>query len=58
MGKYVIVTEQFEAFEEFLRNEERERSTTEKYLRDVREFAAWLAGGEAAKERVTAWRSI
>lgn len=56
MGKYVIVTEQFEAFEEYLRNEERERSTTEKYLRDVREFAAWLTGGEAAKERVTAWK--
>ena len=56
MGKYRILSEQFEAFQEYLRDEEREQSTIEKYLRDVREFAAWLSGGEALRERVTAWK--
>ena len=56
MGKYRILSEQFEAFQEYLRDEEREQSTIEKYLRDVREFAMWLAGGEVTKERVAAWK--
>ena len=30
--------------------------TVEKYVRDVRVFAAWLGGREVTKERAAAWR--
>ena len=48
--------EQIGQFEEYLRYEERAKGTVEKYLRDVREFAAFLNGREAVREQTAAWR--
>lgn len=52
-----ILTEQtIREFIIYLQNEERSAATIEKYRRDVREFAAWLDGGEVTKEAVLTWR--
>lgn len=51
-----INREQLIAFEQHLRVEEREPSTIEKYLRDVRAFAAWLDKRPLNKEAVVAWK--
>jgi len=51
-----ITKEQLTAFEDYLRSEEREPATIEKYLRDVRAFAAWLDKGTLNKETVIAWK--
>ena len=42
----------FEAFRQWLLAEEREPATIEKYLREVRAFAAWLDGAQVTKEQV------
>ena len=39
-----LTSEQITAFEEYLRTEEREQTTIEKYLHNIRFFAAWLGG--------------
>ena len=44
--------EQITAFERYLNCEERSRGTVEKYLRDVRQFTAWLDGGPDRKSVV------
>ena len=43
-------------FFRYLREDERESSTIEKYLRDVQTFAAWLDGQPVCKEQVTRWK--
>lgn len=40
----------------WLRREERSPGTVEKYLRDVRAFAAWLDGAPATWEAAAAWK--
>lgn len=47
---------QLTAFERHLRLEERESGTIEKYLRDVRAFAAWLEEKPLDKEAAVAWK--
>ena len=47
---------QLTAFERHLRLEERESSTIEKYLRDVRAFVAWLEEKPLDKETAVAWK--
>lgn len=47
---------QLTAFERHLRLEEREPGTIEKYLRDVRAFAAWLEEKPLDKEAAVAWK--
>ena len=44
------------AFTQYLRSEEREASTVEKYLRDVRTFLAWAEEREIDKELAAAWK--
>ena len=44
------------AFRHFLKEDEREPSTIQKYLRDVRAFADWLGGQTVTKELVTCWK--
>lgn len=43
-------------FTGFLKNEERSPGTAEKYLRDVRSFAAWLDGRDVTKELAAEWK--
>ena len=43
-------------FADHLKSEERSPGTVEKYLRDVRSFAAWLDGREVTKELAAAWK--
>ena len=55
MDRY-INQEHLTAFERHLRLEEREPGTIEKYLRDVRSFAAWLGERPLDKETAIAWK--
>jgi len=47
---------QFDAFVRFLREEEREPATIEKYERDIRAFMAWVGSREIDKELAAAWK--
>ena len=51
-----IENSQFIAFRDWLREDEREIGTIEKYLRDVRSFAVWLEGHPVCKECVAQWK--
>ena len=51
-----ITEKQITAFERHLRLEEREPATIEKYLRDIRAFAAWLDGKLLDKEVAVGWK--
>lgn len=51
-----ITVEQIASFGQFLREDERSTATVEKYLRDVRLFAAFLNGAEVTKSSVTQWK--
>ena len=44
-------------FSQHLRSEERSSGTVEKYLRDIRAFAAWLDGRPVTKEVVSDWKA-
>ena len=51
-----IAEGQLPAFRQWLREEEREAATIEKYLREVRAFAAWLEGEPVTRERIGCWK--
>ena len=51
-----LTAEQITAFERYLKKEERSAGTVEKYLRDVRQFAAWLNGKDVTKDAVAGWK--
>lgn len=51
-----ITSEQVQSFMEYLKTEEREESTVQKYVRYVREFAAWTEGQAVNKAAVVAWK--
>ena len=52
-----ITEETLAAFARQLGEEERSPATLEKYLREVRQFAAFLGGREVTRELAAAWRS-
>ena len=56
MTNQVITPEQIAAFGRTLQEAERSSGTIEKYLRDVRNFPAFLEGESASRERAAAWR--
>ena len=56
MEDRMITREVLGAFARTLRERERSPGTIEKYLRDIRAFAAWLEGAEVTRERAAAWR--
>ncbi|MCI8478766.1 MAG: tyrosine-type recombinase/integrase [Oscillospiraceae bacterium] len=56
MGHRTIQDPQITAFEQFLRSEERISGTINKYLRDVRGFAAWLGECPLNKEACAVWK--
>ena len=51
-----ITSRSLEQFRAHLREQERSGGTVEKYLRDVRQFAAWLDGGAVTKETAARWK--
>ena len=51
-----VTLSQIDSFTQYLREEEREPGTVEKYLRDVRMFAVWAGNREVRKEVVTGWK--
>ena len=57
MEKRIITTKQIFSFGRFLQEDERSAATAEKYLREVRLFAAFLNGGEVTKAAVAQWKS-
>jgi integrase/recombinase XerD len=56
MDNRVITMEQMNSFCQYLRQEERSAATVEKYLRNVRQFAAWLDGAAVCKNAVAQWK--
>ena len=56
VGRGQIDTQMLEQFGQYLRVEEREEGTIEKYLRNVRQFAAWLAGRKLDREATASWK--
>lgn len=52
----ILTADQIAAFEVYLKREERSAGTVDKYLRDVRQFAAWLDGGAVTKDAVARWK--
>ena len=57
MNHNLFRLEDIERWEQYLRSEERAPGTIEKYLRDVRAFAAWLGeDGTVTKERAAEWK--
>ena len=53
----ILTNEAIDCFKKYLREEEKSENTIEKYLRDVRAFAAYLSGIEVTKETVIAYKS-
>ena len=56
MDSRTMTAESLSAFEQYLKTEERSNATIEKYLRDTRQFAAWLDGRAVTKEAVASWK--
>ncbi len=52
-----ITTEIIQLFQGYLINEEKAMSTIEKYLRDIRDFRAWLSEGELCKTTVLTYKA-
>ena len=51
-----MTTEQLVCFRQYLQEEERSSATVEKYLCEIRQFAAWLRGNEVTKAAVAEWK--
>lgn len=53
----ILTSEAIDCFKKYLRGEEKSENTIEKYLRDVRAFAAYLKSAEITKEAVIAYKN-
>lgn len=56
MEERTLILDQIDAFEQYLRDEEREPGTVEKYLRDIRTFAAWAGRRVISKSLSISWK--
>ena len=56
MEKRIITAKHIVSFGQFLREDERSAATVEKYLREVRLFAAFLNDSEVTKTSVAQWK--
>ena len=57
MQDHILTGSHIVLFQQQLKQEDREQSTIEKYLRDLRLFAAWLAGRAVTAEIVADWKN-
>ena len=57
MTTKTIRADMLDEFELQLKNEERSAATIEKYMRDVRQFAQFIADGDVCKQSVSAYKS-
>ena len=57
MSGHILTMNQFVLFQQHLAEEEREASTVEKYVREVRLFQTWLAGRSVRAEIVAHWKN-
>ena len=57
MEKHILTREQLNLFRQHLKQEDREQSTIEKYLRDLRLFAIWLTGRTVTAEIAADWKN-
>ena len=57
MEGYRMTEERIAGFREHLEGEEHGKATVEKYVRNVRFFAAWLDGGAVSREAVARWKA-
>ncbi len=53
----ILTSEAIDCFKKYLRGEEKSENTVQKYLRDVRAFAAYLKSAEITKEAVIAYKN-
>jgi len=56
MTEQYLTPEQIAAYDLYLRREEHASGTVEKYLRDIRAFAAWLGGRPVTQELAAEWK--
>ena len=56
MQNHILTDRQIVSFQQHLKSEDREQSTIEKYLRDLRHFMIWLAGREVTVEITVEWK--
>jgi len=56
MRKKVLTPNQLDNFVYYLKEEEREPATIEKYLRDIQTFVAWTDGREVNRELAADWK--
>ena len=56
MSDYLLTADQIAAYGLYLRREEHAPGTIEKYLRDIRTFAAWLDGRPLTRELAAEWK--
>ena len=56
MDERRMTSDRLAAFAAHLKEEERSQGTVEKYLRDLRQFMAWLGGRTVTKEGAAGWK--
>ena len=56
MEYHTSTVEQIREFSRYLREEERETATIDKYSRDVKDFFIWLKDREISRERIAEWK--
>ena len=57
MQDHILTGSHIVLFQQHLKQEDREQSTIEKYLRELRLFAAWLADRPVTAEIVADWKN-
>ncbi len=57
MKNHILTGRQIVSFQQHLKQEGREQSTIEKYLRDLRLFTIWLSGRAVTAEIVADWKN-
>ena len=57
MSRHILTMDQLVLFQQHLAGEEREQSTIEKYIREIRFFQTWLAGRSVTAEIVARWKN-